>query len=94
VNERTAAPVREHDSAAVVAFDTVVAEVAKDGALRFAPRQPGPPPRVDGHLLALTSLERPPPHLGERHPDCGASARVAFCDQRKSRSRVVECRVG
>lgn len=60
---------REHDSATVVAFDTVVAEVAKDGALRFAPRQPGPPPRVDGHLLALTSLERPPPHLGERHPD-------------------------
>jgi quercetin dioxygenase-like cupin family protein len=30
---------------------------------------PGPPPRVDGHLPALTSLQRPPPHLGERHPD-------------------------
>lgn len=25
---------------------------------------------------------------------CGASPMVAFCDQRKSRSRVVECRVG
>jgi quercetin dioxygenase-like cupin family protein len=52
-----------------VAFDTVVAEVATDGALRFAPRQPGPPPHVDGHLLAVTSLEHSPPHLGERHPD-------------------------
>jgi quercetin dioxygenase-like cupin family protein len=61
--------VSEHDSATVVAFDTVVAEVAKDGGVRFAPRRPGPPPRVDGHLLALTSLERSPPHLGERHPD-------------------------
>jgi quercetin dioxygenase-like cupin family protein len=68
VNERTAAPVPAHNSAKAVAFDTVVAEVAKDGALRFAPRLPGPPPRVDGHLLALTSLERPP-HLGERYPD-------------------------
>jgi mannose-6-phosphate isomerase-like protein (cupin superfamily) len=58
-----------HESARAAAFDTVVAEGAKDGALRFAPRQPGPPPRVDGHLLALTSLERPPPPLGERHPD-------------------------
>jgi quercetin dioxygenase-like cupin family protein len=69
VNERTAAPVPAHDSVTAVAFDTVVAEVASEGALRFAPRLPGPPPRVDGHLLALTSLKRPPPHLGERHPD-------------------------
>lgn len=44
-------------------------EVARDGALRFAPRLPGPPPRVDGHLPALTSPEHAPPHLGERHPD-------------------------
>ena len=50
-------------------FDRVVVEVARDGALRFAPRLPGPPPRVDGYLLALTSLEHAPPHLGERHPD-------------------------
>jgi len=69
VNERTVAPVSEHDSAKAVAFDTVVAEVAKDGGVRFAPCRPSPPPRVDGHLLALTSLERSPPHLGERHPD-------------------------
>ncbi|MHB8290236.1 MAG: cupin domain-containing protein [Acidimicrobiales bacterium] len=68
MNERTAAPVPEHDSAAAVAFDSVVAEVARDGALRFSPRLPGPPPRVDGHLLAVTSLEHSPPHLGERHP--------------------------
>jgi quercetin dioxygenase-like cupin family protein len=69
VTERTVAPVPEHEGATTVAFDRVVAEVTRDGALRFAARLPGPPPRVDGHLLALTSLERPPPHLGERHPD-------------------------
>jgi len=61
--------VSEHDSAKAVTLDTVVAEVAKDGGVLFAPCRPGPPPRVDGHLLALTSLERSPPHLGERHPD-------------------------
>jgi quercetin dioxygenase-like cupin family protein len=69
VNERTAAPAPAHDSATAVAFDTVVAEVARDGTVSFAPRLPGPPPRVDGHLLALTSLEHSPPHLGERHLD-------------------------
>jgi quercetin dioxygenase-like cupin family protein len=61
--------VSEHDSTKAVAFDTVVTDVAKDGTLRFAPCRPGPPPRADGHLLALTSLERSAPHLGERHPD-------------------------
>jgi quercetin dioxygenase-like cupin family protein len=61
--------VSEHDSAKAVAFDSVVGEVDRDGCVRFALRLPGPPPRVDGHLLALTSLERSPPHLGERHPD-------------------------
>jgi len=69
VNERTVAPASEHDSAKAVAFDSVVGEVAKDGGLRFAPCRPGPPPRVDGHLLALTSFERSAPNLGERHPD-------------------------
>jgi len=69
VNERTTAPVPAHDSATAVAFDTVVAEVARHGGVRLAPRLPGPPPRVDGHLLAVTSLEHAPPHLGERHPD-------------------------
>jgi quercetin dioxygenase-like cupin family protein len=69
VNERAAAPVPEYDSVTAVAFDTVVAEVGRDGGVRFAPRLPGPPPRVDGHVLALTSLEHSPPHLGERHPD-------------------------
>jgi quercetin dioxygenase-like cupin family protein len=38
-------------------------------ASRPAPRLPGPPPQVDGYLLALTSLEHSPPHQGERHPD-------------------------
>jgi len=70
VNERTAAPVMARGSAAAaVAFDSVVAEVDRNSCVRFALRLPGPPPRVDGHLLALTSLERPPPHLGECHPD-------------------------
>ncbi len=52
-----------------VAFDSVVAEVTRHGCVRFAPRLPGPPPRVDGYLLALTDLEHSPAHLGERHPD-------------------------
>lgn len=53
----------------MVAFADVVAEVDRGGSVRFAPRAPGPPPRVDGHLLALESLDDSPPHLGERHPD-------------------------
>ena len=43
----------------VVPFDAVVAEVARDGGVRFAPRLSGPPPRVDGHLLAMSYLEGP-----------------------------------
>lgn len=58
-----------HQNVAAVAFDSVVAEVARDGGVRFAPRHPGTPPRVDGYLLAVTSLEHSPPHLGERRPD-------------------------
>lgn len=50
-------------------FDAVVVRVARDGGVSFAPRPSGPPPRVDGYLLASSSLERPPPHRGERHPD-------------------------
>jgi quercetin dioxygenase-like cupin family protein len=69
MNKRSAAPSTANQDVTVVAFDTVVAEVARDGALRFAPLQPGSPPRVDGHLLALTNLQQSPPHLGERHPD-------------------------
>ncbi|MHB8318956.1 MAG: cupin domain-containing protein [Acidimicrobiales bacterium] len=69
MNEGTAAPVREHQSVTAVAFDSVVVEVARDGGVRFAPHLPGPPPRVEGYVLGLTSLERSPPHFGERHPD-------------------------
>lgn len=68
VNERTVL-VPDDDCVTAVAFDSVVAEVSRHGGVRFAPRTPGPPPRVDGYLLAVTSLERPPPHLGERHRD-------------------------
>jgi hypothetical protein len=58
VNEKTASPAPAHDGITAVAFDTVVGEIDKDRRVRFAPRQPDPPPRVDGHLLALTSVER------------------------------------
>lgn len=68
VDQRGADPFPEHVGVAA-AFDRVVAEVATDSAVLFAPRLPGSPPRVDGYLLALTSLERPPPHGRERHPD-------------------------
>lgn len=69
VTDQAAAPADGYKSVTAVDFDRVVVEVARDGALRFAPRLPGPPPSVDGYLLALTSLEHAHPHLGERHPD-------------------------
>ena len=69
VNDRNAEYANPYQRVSAVDFDRVVVEVARDGALRFAPRPPGPPPRAEGYLLALTSLEHSPPHLGERHPD-------------------------
>lgn len=53
----------------MVAFADVVVEVDRGGGVRFVPRTLGPPPRVDGYLLALEHLEEAPPHLGERHVD-------------------------
>ena len=69
VNEPIAARLSAHQGGTAAVFDSVVAEVARDGGVRFVPRTAGPPPRVDGYLLALTDLESSPPHLGERHPD-------------------------
>src|SRR6478609_5939608 len=34
------------------------------------PAAPGTEPTVsDGYAVGLSTMERPPPHLGERHPD-------------------------
>jgi quercetin dioxygenase-like cupin family protein len=69
VSEPPEAPMPGAERTSVVAFADVVVEVDRGGGVRFAPQAPGPPPRVDGHLLALACLEESPPHLGERHPD-------------------------
>jgi quercetin dioxygenase-like cupin family protein len=29
----------------------------------------GPHPAVDGYLIGMASMSKPPPHKGERHPD-------------------------
>ncbi|MHB1785182.1 MAG: cupin domain-containing protein [Acidimicrobiales bacterium] len=69
VSEAPQASVPDAERTSVVAFEDVVVEVDRGGGIRFVPRTPGPPPRVDGHLLALEHLEDSPPHLGERHVD-------------------------
>jgi mannose-6-phosphate isomerase-like protein (cupin superfamily) len=43
--------------------------LARDGRARLIPWESGPPPRIDGYVVGLAAMDRPPPHGGEMHPD-------------------------
>jgi hypothetical protein len=69
MSEAPRAHVFRAEFSSVVAVESLGLEVDRSGDMRFVARTQGPPPRVDGHLLALEHLEQAPPHFGEHHLD-------------------------
>jgi mannose-6-phosphate isomerase-like protein (cupin superfamily) len=77
----------------------VVIGLTPNGEISVLEQPPGPPPNVDGHLIGVAHMTRPPPHGGERHDDGDEpllllSGAVDVVLEEEGRERRVELRGG